>query len=86
MKSELSDMLSFDKPAGGLAVWVKFREKFSVPEVANAVSAFGLYMSNGSFYNTGSTNHNALRMGFASLNGKEMEEVTGILKKYMQAK
>ncbi len=38
-------------------------------------------MNDGSSYNTGKTNYNALRLGFASFNEKEMQEVVRILVK-----
>ena len=37
-------------------------------------------MSDGTFYNTGLTQYNALRMGFASLNEKEMQETVSIIR------
>lgn len=40
----------------------------------------GLFMSDGSSY-YGSTSYNALRIGFASMNEKEMREAIGVLKK-----
>ncbi|WP_262707689.1 hypothetical protein [Paraflavitalea soli] len=38
-------------------------------------------MNDGSNYITGKTNYNAIRLGFASFNEKEMQEVMGILAK-----
>jgi len=77
----LGDSISFNKPAGGMAVWIKFNKKYSLPAIARKASAQNLYLSDGGFYNSGTVNYNALRMGFASLNEKEMEEAVGILKK-----
>ncbi|MEO6167038.1 MAG: aminotransferase class I/II-fold pyridoxal phosphate-dependent enzyme, partial [Chitinophagales bacterium] len=81
VKNELCDFVSFDKPEGGMAVWVRFKKKFSVADLSNAVSPHGMYISDGIFYNSGKVNYNALRMGYASLNEKEMTEAVGILKK-----
>ena len=83
MQKELGDYISFHEPSGGMAVWVKFNKKYSLPVIAHRASAQGLYMSDGSFYNTEKINYNASRIGFASLNEKEMEEAINILKKVM---
>jgi GntR family transcriptional regulator/MocR family aminotransferase len=78
---ELGDSISFNKPAGGMAVWIKFNKKYSLPAIARKASAQSLYLSDGGFYNSGTVNYNASRMGFASLNEKEMEEAVNILKR-----
>src|SRR6266542_1695015 len=83
MQKELGAYISFHEPSGGMAVWVKFNKKYSLPVIAHRASAQGLYMSDGSFYNTEKINYNASRIGFASLNEKEMEEAINILKKVM---
>jgi len=81
LEKELSGIVSFTKPQGGMAVWVRFDKKYPLPVIAQRASAYGLFMGDGSFYNSGNVNYNALRMGFASFNEKEMEEVVGIIKK-----
>jgi GntR family transcriptional regulator/MocR family aminotransferase len=63
-----------------MACWVKFNNKLLLPVIAQKVSAKGLFMSDGSYYNSGTINYNALRMGFASLNEAEMKEVISIIK------
>jgi GntR family transcriptional regulator/MocR family aminotransferase len=67
-----------------MAMWVRFNKKYSLPLIAKGASAHGLYLGDGSFYNSGSVNYNALRIGFASLNENEIEESIGILKKVIQ--
>ncbi|GAB2832484.1 aminotransferase-like domain-containing protein [Ferruginibacter profundus] len=84
LNSEIGKQVSFEKAAGGMALWVQFHKKNLLPVVAQQASAKGLFINNGAFYNSGSTNYNALRMGFASLNNKEMEEAVGILKKILK--
>ena len=81
LKNEMGDIVLFDKPAGGMAVWAKFNKKNPLPLVSSKASAMGLYMSDGSFYDSGNVHYNALRIGFASLNEKEMHEIVQILKK-----
>jgi GntR family transcriptional regulator/MocR family aminotransferase len=81
LQNEMSDVISFCTPAGGMAVWTKFNKKYSLPVIARRASAEGLYISDGSIYNSGKINYNALRIGFSSLNEKEINEVLSILKK-----
>jgi len=80
LDTELSDVASFTKPAGGMACWVKFNKKYSLPVIARRASAKGMYMADVLFYNTGNVEYNSLRMGFASLNENEMKEAFRILK------
>lgn len=81
LEKELKDVLGFRKPAGGMAVWTKFSEKYPLPAIAARASAQGLFLSDGGNYSYGVKNHNALRFGFASLNEKEMTEAVSIIKK-----
>jgi GntR family transcriptional regulator/MocR family aminotransferase len=84
LDNEIGKQLSFEKPAGGMALWVRFNKKNPLPAIAKQASAMGLFMSDGSFYNSPAINYNALRMGFASLNEKEMVESVRILKKALK--
>lgn len=80
LSTELNDAVSFDKPSGGMSVWVKFNTGYNLPEIAYKAAKNGIYMNDGIMYNTGNTNYNALRMGFASMNEMEMEELVKTLK------
>jgi len=80
IEKDLNGVVSFVKPAGGMAVWAKFNKKYSLPAIAKRVSAKGLYMTDGLFYNSGNVEYNALRMGFASMNEDEMKEAFHIIK------
>lgn len=76
LEAEMSDYIRFRKPDGGMAVWAEFHPGTSLPAVAAKAASKGLYMSDGSAYGS-----NALRMGFASLNEKELTAMVGVLKK-----
>jgi len=77
----MGDKIAFNVPPGGMAAWVRFREEYPLPGIAQEAARLGLFMSDGHFYNSGSVRYNALRMGFASLNEQEMTEIVAILKK-----
>lgn len=81
LETELDGIVSFTRPQGGMAVWAQFNKKYPLPVITQRASAHGLFIGDGGFYNSGAVNYNALRMGFASFNEKEMEEVVGIIKK-----
>lgn len=80
LEKELAGITSFTKPAGGMALWVRFNKMHALPAIARRASTKGLYMSDGSLYNSGTVNYNASRLGFASLNQTEIEEAVHILK------
>jgi GntR family transcriptional regulator/MocR family aminotransferase len=81
MEEELKGIVSFRKPAGGLALWAQFRKEYTLPAVAARAAKLGLFINSGVLYNTDGADYNALRIGFASLNEKEMKEMTNILRK-----
>jgi GntR family transcriptional regulator/MocR family aminotransferase len=72
----LGDVINFKIPDGGMAIWVKFDKRFPLSELSKKVASKGLYLSDGQAYG----DLNACRMGFASMNLKEIEEAVGILK------
>ena len=76
LKTQLGDAIQFKIPDGGMAIWAKFDEAIALEKLSEKVGKKGLYLSNGSAY----PNLNTCRMGFASMNFKEMEEAVGILK------
>jgi GntR family transcriptional regulator/MocR family aminotransferase len=73
----LEDHISFSKPDGGLAIWAS--SSLPLPLLSARASAMGLLINDGSYYNDKSGN--SLRLGFASLQEKEMDEAMEVLKK-----
>jgi GntR family transcriptional regulator / MocR family aminotransferase len=76
LKNELDEIINFRIPDGGMAIWAKFDKQISLTELSKKVAKKGLYLSDGSAYG----DLNACRMGFASMNLKEIEEAVGVLK------
>jgi GntR family transcriptional regulator / MocR family aminotransferase len=76
LKNELDEIINFRIPDGGMAIWAKFDKQISLSELSKKVASKGLYLSDGSAYG----DLNACRMGFASMNLKEIEEAVGVLK------
>ncbi len=84
ISQETGHAIRFEKPAGGMAIWANFDSAYPLPLVSAKASERGLYISDGSFYNSGTVSCNSLRMGFASLNEKEMTEAVALLKKILR--
>ncbi len=80
LKENLGDHIRFDIPDGGLAVWCVFDKDIDLKEVSRKALKKGLYISDGSIYSPRKKKLNATRLGFASLDLKEMEEALGILR------
>ena len=76
LKTQMGDAINFKIPDGGMAIWAKFDERISLEKLSERVGKKGLHLSNGLAY----PNLNACRMGFASMNLKEIEEAVGILR------
>ena len=78
---ELSDVITFAKPQGGMALWLKFREVYPLAGILHKASSFGLQMIGSAYYQGNDAKHNAIRFGFASLDEKEIAFAIDILNK-----
>lgn len=81
LQSDFSDTIDYDIPEGGLAVWGNFDKKINLVKMSEDAIQKGLYIGDGSFYKNEAFKTNALRMGFAALQEKEMVKALEILKK-----
>lgn len=80
LKSEFSEEIIFKIPEGGLAVWSNFNEKIDLIKMSGEALKKGLFIDDGVFYKNESFSSNGIRMGFASLEEKEMIKAFEILK------
>lgn len=76
----LSKYMQFSKPQGGLAFWSIFDNRVSLPELSKRCAAKGVYFSDGQHYNYEVKEQNGCRLGFASMNSKEMQNSVEVLK------
>ena len=83
LEKELGNYVHFRKPDGGMAVWVQFKKQFKISVISARAGAAGLKMSDGTAYDPVPDRLNGLRMGFASLNEREMRKVIAILRKIL---
>ncbi len=81
LASELGGVAEFAIPAGGFAVWTRFGDR-DLPAIAAQAQKLGLGIADGKeYWHVKASRINAVRLGFASLNEKEMHEAVGLLKK-----
>jgi GntR family transcriptional regulator/MocR family aminotransferase len=81
LTSHLGEHVSFKIPDGGFAIWMKYLHGINAVDVARKAAEMQLTVSNGSDYFYNSDNQSFIRLGFASLNTKELEQGVDILKK-----
>jgi GntR family transcriptional regulator/MocR family aminotransferase len=82
LQDELGRQLRWAVPDGGFAVWAQYTGKTTAGAVAENARALGLYVSSGEeYYHAPPARYNAVRLGFASLNEREMKEAVSLLKK-----
>jgi GntR family transcriptional regulator/MocR family aminotransferase len=86
LQAEIGSRVEFCVPNGGFAIWTHFKN-LKVREVSAAASRLGLGIGTGDDYWHDARRRSeasSVRLGFASLNEKEMEEAVGLLKKAMK--
>lgn len=81
LNNELGDRITFEKPAGGMAIWATFDPSINIQQLSRKMIQQGVYLSDGLTYNPVNKNLNSIRMGFASLDLEEIEYCIGVLKK-----
>ncbi len=84
LKKEFGDMLHFEKPKGGMAVWVKLNMRYSWAMVAEVAKNYHLEIGNWQRYDFAKRQHNSIRIGFATYNEVELYELIYRLKQTME--
>lgn len=79
LRERLGDVLSFDVPTGGMAIWARVDPSIDVTAWAVEAHDAGVAFSPGREFRFDRRKANAARFGFAALNEKELDEATGIL-------
>jgi GntR family transcriptional regulator/MocR family aminotransferase len=72
------DYLTFRRPDGGMSIWIVFRKAILAPVLLERIASNGYLLDTDKVY---AKKNNSIRVGFASLNEKEMEQFITILKK-----
>lgn len=80
LRENLSDVIDFKTPEGGLAIWARFDKKISLPDLNIQLRKKEIILSNGLIHNTDERKKlNATRMGFGWMNLRESERAVDIL-------
>lgn len=80
LNADFEGQIDFKLPQGGLAVWATFDKSVNLDKMSESALKRGLCIGNGNFYKSESFSVNGLRMGFASLDEREIREALEILK------
>ncbi|MCF6406008.1 hypothetical protein L3C95_24115 [Chitinophaga filiformis] len=84
LSEHLREYLTFDQPNGGLAIWAMYRQGISAGAVARNAGKLGLKLSDGSnyfFQPNVSQPHDFIRIGYSSLDEREMAAAIDIWKR-----
>lgn len=80
LEKELKGFIRFRKPEGGMAIWVVLDKKYNWETIRQTLKEGGIGFGNPKRYDVLNTNHNGVRLGFASLNEQEQKQVVSFLK------
>lgn len=83
LHSDFSNIIEYNIPEGGLAVWSVFDKSINLKNLSQSAEKQGLCIGDGIFYINEIFNANGLRLGFASLDESEMQQAFEILKKVL---
>jgi len=75
----LTPAVSFNKPQGGMALWLRFSSHYPLANVLTNASAKNLHLNGTAYFEGHNTNYNSLRFGFASLQEQQLEQAVSIL-------
>ena len=80
LTTQLGEEVTFTKPSGGMAIWVKLNANIQLAKVVEKSAAMGLKLI-GTVYSQGSNaKYNAFRFGYASLQEDQLEKAVHILR------
>jgi GntR family transcriptional regulator/MocR family aminotransferase len=81
IRQELSEFVDFNVPVGGLAFWIKFKQLIHIREFVAQAKANKLLIAPAAIFSNENEQIEGIRLGFASLNSKELEQGISRLKK-----
>lgn len=76
LRKELFDFVDFDMPDGGLAFWLRLKNKIKTEDIMSQALKEKIRILPGAVFTIGSTNSQAIRLGFGSLDNTEL--TTGV--------
>lgn len=80
LQENCNDFLEFEKPNGGMAVWIILKSPYHWIDIKSIAHKRGLFLPEPEKYDLAKRNHNGMRFGFASLNLEEIKTAVEKLK------
>ncbi|MFT3904297.1 MAG: PLP-dependent aminotransferase family protein [Niabella sp.] len=80
LSKELTDIVTFSVPEGGMTVWTEFDKSIHLETLAKRAYQKGLYLSDGKTHQYPNYKTNAARLGFASSSLDELAKSVEIIK------
>ena len=80
IRSQLGEFVHFDEPSGGLAFWLRLKDDCNVNDLAKQALSKNVRILPGTLFSNANTGIHAIRLGFGSLNLKELELGVGKLR------
>lgn len=84
LTTHFSDVFTFEKPKGGMAVWTTLHKDYSWKTVAAIAQKYQLEIGDWARYDRAKIKHNSIRIGYAIYNEAEMLKLINRLKKTME--
>ncbi|MEZ4271905.1 MAG: PLP-dependent aminotransferase family protein [Myxococcota bacterium] len=81
LRAKFPDLLTFQAPRGGMAIWARVRATGSVNAWAKRAEKLGVIFSPASRFTFGEEKRQFARFGFAAVNEAEIKKAVGILQK-----
>jgi GntR family transcriptional regulator/MocR family aminotransferase len=72
LRKELFDFVDFDMPDGGLAFWIRLKSNMKTEDIMSRALEEKIRILPGAIFTLGSTNSQAIRLGFGSLDSTEL--------------
>lgn len=80
LKKECHEFIEFQKPKGGMAIWVILKPPYQWSAIKSIAHKKGVFLPDPEKYDVIKSGHNGVRFGFASLNLEEIEICVAKLK------
>lgn len=84
LDTHLNNIVHYTKPDGGMAIWLMFDKRYPLTKISAKAAKHGLFINNGTLFDSGDIRYNALRFGFASLTMDELKEAVEIVTKVVK--
>ena len=75
LSEKLNNYFEFEIPKGGMAVWIHLKNQFKWKDVSEIGGKYKLSIGDYQRYDIEKTNHNCIRIGFATFNEDEIHEL-----------